>query len=357
MLTVLMIVIIVFVAIASQIMVQPETFVTKAKVFTLILWSILLEALPFVLLGVIISSLIQLFVSEDTLLRILPKQRSLRLIFASFLGLVFPVCECAIIPITRALIRKGMPAGPAFAFMIATPIVNPIVILSTYNAFGAMPEMALYRTVGGFLAALIIGAAVEKFGGDATPKSIPAQAETTCSHCLHDRHDHSMADDANVHARLESREGIRAEKSRFGGVWRGIETVLAHTSAELKSVGMYLIIGALIAASMQMIVDQNLLSAIGGGRIASILVMMALAFVLSLCSEADAFVASTFLLHFSGASVLAFLLTGPMVDIKNTLMLLGSFKRKFVVQLIGIILSVCFVLALLASYVMGGRYA
>ncbi len=109
-----------------------EETITKINMsaFTLILWSILLEAFPFVLLGTIISSLIQVFVSENTIIRILPKNNFLRLVVASLIGLVFPVCECAIIPITRGLIKKGMPMGPAIAFMIATPIVNPIVLLS-----------------------------------------------------------------------------------------------------------------------------------------------------------------------------------------------------------------------------------
>ena len=133
--------------------------------------------------------------------------------------------------------------------------------------------------------------------------------------------------------------------------------MLSHTNAELKSVGMYLIFGAIIAAGVQMLVPTAVLKSVGGGRIISILVMMLMAFVLSLCSEADAFIASTFLVQFSGASVLAFLITGPMIDIKNTFMMLGSFKKKFAARLILTILLVCFALALLASFLIGGSYA
>ncbi len=324
--------------------------------FALILWSILLEALPFVLLGTIISSLIQVFVSEDMVLRILPKNNLLRLAAAALFGLVFPVCECAIIPITRGLIKKGLPAGPAISFMIATPIINPIVLLSTYNAFPTMPQMMIWRAACGFVGAVLIGLLVSR----ADDKSVLKDGKVLSCGCGHDHahahgeetacephHDHSAAcscgADAHVHIKTGKTSVIKA--------------VLSHTGAELQSVGMYLIFGAIIAASMQMFVPTEVLTHIGGGRIASIVVMMLLAFVLSLCSEADAFVANTFLLQFSGASVLAFLITGPMIDIKNTLMMLGSFKKGFVVRLILTILLVCFLLALAASFVMDGGAA
>jgi uncharacterized membrane protein YraQ (UPF0718 family) len=132
--------------------------------------------------------------------------------------------------------------------------------------------------------------------------------------------------------------------------------VLSHTSDELKSVGAYLIFGALIAAALQMLVPKDVIAGVGGGRVSSTLAMMLLAFVMSLCSEADAFVASTFLTHFPAAAVLGFLITGPMIDIKNTMMLVGSFKKRFTLRLIITILLVCFVLAMAASLFIGGGY-
>lgn len=321
-----------------------ETDVEKsARAFTLVLWSVLLEALPFILLGTIISSLIQVFVSEDTILKVLPKNNVLRLVLASLLGLIFPVCECAIIPITRALMKKGMPVGPAIAFMLATPIVNPVVLLSTYNAFPTMPQMALYRGLFGFFGAVAIGF----LAGRAQDKSVLKDHAPECGcGCSHDHHE-GHAEAACTHTHHPAPKGIK-------GI---VGEVLAHTSAELKNVGMYLIFGAMIASCMQIFVPKELLFAVGGGRMSSIVIMMALAFILSLCSEADAFIANTFLLHFSGASVLAFLITGPMIDIKNTLMLFGSFKHRFVIKVISIILLVCLILALIASFIMGGAYA
>jgi len=319
----------------------------NAQSFSLIIWSILLEALPFVLIGTFISSLIQLFVTEETIIRVLPKNNFLRLVFSALIGLIFPVCECAIIPITRSLIKKGMPVGPAIAFMIATPIVNPVVLLSTKNAFTMMPSMFIYRGVAGFIGAILIGLLVGK-----NKQSVLLETEynSACS-CVeehgHAHHNHTAACSCGEHQHEH-------KKLTF---WSALKQIFAHTNAELQSVGMYLTFGAIIATAMQLYIPREVLFSMGNGRIVSILVMMLLAFVLSLCSEADAFIASTFMLQFSSASVLAFLITGPMIDIKNTMMMLGAFKRKFVVKVISVILIVCFVIALIASLFMGGVYA
>ncbi|MBN1776694.1 MAG: permease [Clostridiales bacterium] len=301
--------------------------------FSLVLWSILFEALPFVLLGIIVSSLIQVFVTEDMILRIMPDNRFMRLVFAAMIGLIFPVCECAIIPITRGLMKKGMPVGPAITFMLATPIVNLIVLLSTYNAFTTMPQMMPLRAACGFVGAIVIGALVSRAQGKAVLKG---GAEPVCAYGAH------HGDEAQ-HGHSRNKRAI-------------FRAVMQHTNAELQSVGMYLIFGAVIAAAVQMAVPTDVLTGIGGGRIASIAVMMALAFLLSLCSEADAFVANTFLYQFSGASVLAFLIVGPMIDLKNTFMMFGSFSKKFTIRLILTILLVCFALALVASLLIGGMY-
>jgi uncharacterized membrane protein YraQ (UPF0718 family) len=312
-----------------------ETSVEKtAGALTLTLWAILLEALPFVLLGSLISGFIQVFVTEDMLMRILPKNRYLQVGAAALVGLVFPVCECAIIPITRSLIKKGMPTGAAIAFMTATPIINPIVLLSTYNAFPTMPLMTLWRFLFGFAGAVIIGFIVSRFTDKQVLKETAPLPACACGHDHNHDHDHNA----------------QMPKGRFASV----KAVLVHTGDELKSVGAYLIFGALIAAALQLLVPKDVIAGVGGGSVSSTLAMMLLAFVMSLCSEADAFVASTFLASFPAASVLGFLITGPMIDIKNTMMLLGSFKKRFALRLILVILLVCFALAMAASLFVGG---
>jgi uncharacterized protein len=309
-------------------------FLESMRGFTLILWSILLEALPFVLLGIIVSSVIQVFVTEDMILKIMPRNHFLRLLFASLVGLIFPVCECAIIPITRGLMKKGMPVGPAIAFMLATPIVNPIVLLSTINAFPAMPQMMPLRAACGLFGAIAIGALAGSAKNSDVLKEGAALACGCGDHCHHE---------------VGGAEHPQPKPHLF-------REVLHHTSTELQSVGAYLIFGAIITAGVHILVPTSILTGISSGTIASILVMMGLAFLLSLCSEADAFVANTFLYQFSGASVLAFMIVGPMIDLKNTFMMLGSFQKRFTARLIVSILAVCFMLALAASLLMGGSY-
>jgi len=130
-----------------------------------------------------------------------------------------------------------------------------------------------------------------------------------------------------------------------------IKRVLSHTNSELYDVGRFLIAGAFISAVMQVFVPRTVLMSIGNSPLSSILLMMVMAFVLSLCSEADAFIASTFRYQFASSSLLAFLIFGPMIDIKNTLMLAGAFKSKFVIRLVGTIAIVCFGLALMAEFI------
>ena len=344
-----------------------ETSAEKtARALTLTLWAILLEALPFVLLGSLISGLIQVFVTEDMLLRILPKNRVLQLVAAALVGLIFPVCECAIIPIARGLIKKGMPVGAAIAFMTATPIINPIVLLSTYNAFPTMPQMALWRFLFGFAGAVIVGLIAGRFAGGPVLKDSISDAVCACGHvhsppaehehecCGHDHgHEHECCGEEHHHEHNHDAGGGEPKKR---GAWDAIRSVLAHTGDELKSVGAYLIFGALIAAAMQLLVPKDVIAGVGGGSVSSTLAMMLLAFVMSLCSEADAFVASTFMTQFPAAAVLGFLITGPMIDIKNTMMLMGSFKKSFALRLVIIILLVCFALAMAAGlFVKGGR--
>ena len=325
--------------------------------YALILWSILLEALPFVMLGTIISSLIQVFVTEEMILRVLPKNHFLRLMISALIGLVFPVCECAIIPVTRGLLKKGMPVGPAIAFMLATPIINPVVLLSTYHAFPTMPSMVALRAVCGLIGAVAIGALAGRYAGKTSVLKDGRASTCGCGCEQEHEHDHAVKPVACDCQEIQSGNTEQGHSHSAHSKGMIIRSVLAHTNTELQNVGMYLLFGAVIAAAMQMAVPTEVLTGIGGGRVLSILVMIILAFVLSLCSEADAFIANTFILQFSGASVLAFLIVGPMIDIKNTLMMLGSFRKGFTVRLIITILLVCFALALLVSFIPGGNYA
>ncbi|TDU13805.1 permease [Bacillus subtilis] len=262
--------------------------------------SILIEAIPFILIGVILSGIIQMFVSEEMIARIMPKNRFLAVLFGALAGVLFPACECGIIPITRRLLLKGVPLHAGVAFMLTAPIINPIVLFSTYIAFGNRWSVVFYRGGLALAVSLIIGVILSyQFKDNQLLKP----------------------DEPGHH----HHHGTLLQK--LGGTLR-------HAIDEFFSVGKYLIIGAFIAAAMQTYVKTSTLLAIGQNDVSSSLVMMGLAFVLSLCSEVDAFIASSFSSTFSLGSLIAFLVFGAMVDIKNVLMMLAAFKKRFVFLLI-----------------------
>lgn len=263
--------------------------------------SILIEAIPFILIGVILSGIIQMFVSEEMIARIMPKNRFLAVLFGALAGVLFPACECGIIPITRRLLLKGVPLHAGVAFMLTAPIINPIVLFSTFIAFGNRWSVVFYRGGLALAVSVIIGIILSyQFKDNQLLK--PHEP----GH--HHHHHHTLL-------------------QKLGGTLR-------HAIDEFFSVGKYLIIGAFIAAAMQTYVKTSTLLAIGQNDVSSSLVMMGLAFVLSLCSEVDAFIASSFSSTFSLGSLIAFLVFGAMVDIKNLLMMLAAFKKRFVFLLI-----------------------
>ncbi|MEG0353932.1 MAG: permease [Cellulosilyticaceae bacterium] len=306
--------------------------------FLLIFLSIVLEAIPFVMIGALISSLIHLFVSEETIARIIPKNKFLGLVAGSLMGIVFPVCECAIVPIVKRLIKKGVPIDIAITFMLAVPIVNPVVLASTYYAFGNDINMMALRGIGGLIGAILVGVVVGKYMG--SPDVLKDEVKKVKVKKMH-KHDTGCGCQSTK--RSLKRPIKKKEKQ---GIWRSVKGIMLHTSRELYSVGRFLIAGAFLSAMMQTFVPREMILSIGNNEVSSILVMMAMAFILSLCSEADAFIARTFVSQFTTGSIVAFLVLGPMIDIKNTLMLSSGFKTKFIMKLILTISIICFVMAM-----------
>ncbi|MFC4184299.1 permease [Saccharococcus thermophilus] len=272
-----------------------KTFLQLNTIFI----SILIESMPFVVLGVFISGIIQMFVTEEMVKKWVPKNKVLAIIYSALIGVLFPACECGIVPITRRLVAKGVPLYAAIPFMLTGPVINPVVLFSTYIAFGSNWTMVLYRSIFACIVAIVVGLVIAV-----------QYKDTQLRH-------------------LTPAPSIAAK------TWKEkVIGTLEHTIEEFFTTGKYLIIGAFIASVMQTYVKTSVLLAIGHGKASSSLVMMAMAFVLSLCSEADAFIASSFQNTFPFSALAAFLVFGPMLDIKNTIMLLQSFKTRFVLMLI-----------------------
>lgn len=280
--------------------------------FKTVFLSIVLEAIPFILLGVLVSALLQVFVSEDTIRRWVPRNPVLGLIFGCLLGVLFPLCECGMIPVVRRLIRKGMPAFIGVVFILAGPIINPVVYASTYMAFRSRPELVYSRMGLAFAVAAVVGLAVWKF-----VRTSPLREQNRRDHDHHHHHEHGHAG--------------------AGGVGGKLASTLSHASDEFFEMGKYLLFGSLLTAVIQTTVTRESLVAVGQDPWLSHLFMMGFAYILSICSTSDAFVASSFATTFSMGSLLTFLVFGPMLDLKNTLMMLSVFRARFVLLLIALV--------------------
>ena len=248
--------------------------------------SIIIEALPFVLIGSIISGIIEVYITPERVYRFLPKNKFGRIFFGTFIGFIFPSCECGIVPIINRFLEKKVPSYTAVPFLVTAPVINPIVLFATYSAFGNSVKMALYRALGSLLVATVLGI----FLGFIQTDSIQKEHRKPV-------HEHDFSD-------------LSKDQKLF--------QVLVQAIDEFFDTGRYLVFGCLFASLVQVYVPTRILTSISATPVIAILLLMVLSFLLSLCSEADAFVGSSLLTSFGVAPVLAFLVIGPMLDVKNS---------------------------------------
>ena len=294
----------------------PHSFLQMSMIFL----SIVIEALPFVLLGCIISGALHVYLTPERVKKFLPNNKFLSILVGSTMGIFFPSCECGIVPIVNQFVRKKVPTYTAFAFMLTAPIINPIVLFSTFIAFGNSWKFALLRAVGSLLVAVVVGSWLAYFykqpilneEGLRTMQEVPVHQ--------HDHHEKT----SRIHA---------------------IGHVLDHSLDEFFDTGRYLMIGAFLSASMQTYLPTKWILTLGSTKLLAIFVMIILAVILSLCSEADAFIGSSLLSLFGQAPVIAFLVFGPMVDIKNLLMMKRYFNTRFIASMVGLVALVVVIYA------------
>lgn len=290
------------------------------------MWSylgIIVEALPFLLIGAVLSAIIQIYVSDDFIKKIIPKNSIIGYFIAAIAGIFFPVCECAIVPIARSLIKKGLPVGVGITFMLAVPIVNPVVIMSTYYAFPDNISVVIYRTIGGVVGALIVGL-LTGIMYDKKKKNEVVKDDNVglyCDCCTYSN---------NYYISLKGK----------------IKNLILNASNEFLNISIYFIFGAFLSSIFVVFMQDSLINNMTSGKTIGIIIMMFLGFLLSLCSEADAFVAKGFMDNFGVAGVIAFLILGPMMDLKNLILAFGFFKKKFVLKLLAMISVVVFLICL-----------
>ncbi len=303
-------------------------WVAPLNTFAVVWLSILLEALPFMLLGSLVGGWIETMVSPERLAAWLPKKTWQTVLLAAGLGVVFPICECAVVPVVRRLARKGVPLGAVVAFLLGGPIVNPIVAASTVLAYSGNLNMMGLRMGTGYVLAVTIGLLLtwlfenEQAFLPAVFKSHEHGSECAggCSHGA---------------ASLSGREKVRH--------------VFQHASDDFLEAGRFLILGAFVAALVNTFVPRQALTSLVGIPGLAILAMMLFAVLVNLCSEADAFVAASLQSWVPLPAQLAFLVLGPMLDIKLLMMYQTLFKPKTIALLAGLILACVFAVTFIMS--------
>lgn len=268
--------------------------------------SVVLEGVPFILFGVLLSGLVDVFLPPRVLARVLPRNPVAGILLGGALGAVLPMCECGIVVVIRRLLRKGLPLSNAVAYMLAAPVVNPVVAFSTYAAFrgqGAL-EMTLWRTGLAFGVAVVVASIVYFLRRDSVLRP----------------------------GLLEPQEGGE-ETADHTGMGRKWAAAVRSSVGDFLDVTVYFILGAAVATLFNTSVNQQLIMPLAEDRALSVAGMMGLAALLSLCSTSDAFVAATFT-AFSSASKLAFLVFGPMMDLKLVFIYGLVFRKRSIALLV-----------------------
>ncbi len=281
---------------------------TAATVFV----AICVQAMPFLVLGVLISGAIAAFVPASALRRLLPSKTALAVPVAGVAGIALPGCECASVPVARRLMQQGVAPAVALTFLLAAPAVNPIVLVATAVAFNDTPMMVVARFVASLLTAMVMGWLWVRFG----------KAEWIAERAL---------------ARMKDQPGTSK--------WAVFAESARH---DLVDAGGFLVLGGLFAAAFKTFVPVAWMQTIGGQIVLGVLVMAFLAVILALCSEADAFVA----VAFSALPLLprlVFLVVGPAVDVKLIALQAGAFGKSFAFRFA----PATFVVAILCAVVTG----
>jgi len=283
------------------------TDVAPIQTFAIIFTAIVVEALPFVLLGAFAAALIEVYVSDRLLGKITQLPTFLQLPAAALGGFAFPVCECGSVPVARRLIKRGMHPGAGVVFMLASPVFNPIVLLSTWVAYstrGLGTQMVIGRATLGLVTALAAGWAL---GAEGAQELLRSKEEASGT---------------------EHEQGVGASAKR--------RVFIEHLSGDFFFMGKFLLAGAALAAGFQTMLPQSLISGVARTAVIGTLALMTIAFLSSLCSEADAFVAVSFT-QFPLGSQLAFLVFGPVLDLKLVFLYSAAFRKRFVLSLAAVV--------------------
>jgi uncharacterized membrane protein YraQ (UPF0718 family) len=314
--------------------------------FITIFSSIVYEAMPFIILGAVIAGVLEVMVPQRLVAKLIPRSRVLAILIGGLLGLIFPMCECGIIPVMRRLLRKGVPLSSCTAYLLAGPIINVVVMLSTLVAFSGIAESVklpsgevTYQMGSAWMTSLRLGLGY-----------LVAVGTSLIVEWQYRKHGNSLLMPlARPPAKPELANGEEAAEIRLP--WSKRINAIAETALhDFVDIMVFLILGALLAASVRLFWPPEEVAQMSAGQpLLAIVVMMGLAVALCLCSEADAFVAASF--STPPASKLAFLTLGPMLDFKLYAMYTRVFRPRLIWTIFGSVIVQVFVYATIAHYV------
>ena len=291
---------------------------TPLQDFLTFLISIVVEALPFVVLGIMVSVAVQVWLPEGWLLRRLPKCRWARQVTISLLGVFVPVCECGNVPLARGLLAQGLSVSESLVFLLSAPVLNPVTIITTQQAFANDLAVLAGRMAGGFVIANVVGWVFMRRRRD---ELLQPDFIKTCQISRH------------IHERR----------------WvRSLELFRHEASHMLPA----LLFGAAAAALVQVAVPREILLTLGSNPAWSIAAMLVLAFVISICSNVDAFFALAFKDTFTAGSLVSFLVFGPMIDIKLLSLMRTTYQPKVLMQVSLLVLLMAAAIGLGVNYVL-----
>ena len=288
---------------------QVQDFITLSL-------GVIIEALPFVMLGLFFSIIVRLWLPHDWLLKYLPKQPFLRRALISLFGVFMPVCECGNVPLARGLLAKGLTPAESLTFLLAAPILNPVTIITTQQAFSDDNTVLIARILGGFLIANLIGWIYSSTRQDAMLRP----------------------------------EFIAICKEKKDNSNRLVDA-LHFFKHETRSMMPALVIGAMVAGLIQVVVPRETILLLGNSPAWSVLVMAVLAFVVSICSSVDAFFALAFRGSFTSGSLVSFLTFGPMIDVKMLSLMRTTYRRNILLQVSVLVFLMSMLIGLVVNYV------
>ena len=327
--------------------------------------SLIVEAIPFLLLGVFVSSLLLLFVDERRLIALMPKNPVLGALAGSCLGFLFPVCECGNVPVARRLLLQGVPIPVAMSFLLAAPTINPVVIWATWTAFRDQPEIVVLRVVFSLTIAIIVGCVFSvqtdfrPFLQPGVSRWVPEPVIVSDTPALLQSGSFILGQPGQPVAlnaafaaaalNAPSPKSSVSGKPLLKTLQDSLPLLLDNMVRELRELGGILVLGSLIAAIIQVAIPRDLILSIGQGPVTSVVTMVVLGGVVSICSTVDSFFALSFASTFTSGALLAFLVFGPMFDLKSLGLLLTVFRPRAVFYLVGLVVQLTLILTLFVN--------